>query len=160
MEKMSPDEKVFRSHLEGGTFQSGADRGRWQLKSINWPYVVIGVSATKRAQAPDEYTFRFELGNYPVVPPTAQPWDEKANGTLAHNRWPSGQGRVSLAFNPGWKGGSCLYLPCDRNSIEGHDGWKNQHPELIWNPSSDVTQYLWIIYDLLHSEDYTGIRCP
>jgi hypothetical protein len=160
MEKMSPDEKVFHSHLEGGLFQSGVDRGRWQLRSINWPYVVIMVSAAERPQSPNEYDFRFELSNYPALSPTAQPWDEKCGGMLAHNRWPGGQGRISLAFNPGWKNGSCLYLPCDRNSIEGHDGWKNLHPEMIWNPSGDITQYLWIIYELLHSEDYKGIRCP
>jgi hypothetical protein len=159
MEEMSLDEKVFRSHLEGGAFQSGVDRSRWRLVSVDWPYAVIAVSAAERLNAPTEYAFRFELKNYPASPPTAQPWEEKQNTPLGHNCWPGGQGRIALAFNPGWKGGSCLYLPCDRYAIEGHDGWKNQHPEMIWDPAGEITQYLWIIYDLLHSEDYTGVRC-
>ena len=35
-----------------------------------------------------------------------------------------------MAFNPGWKNGSCLYLPCDRQSIEGHANWHGEHPSL------------------------------
>lgn len=157
---MRPDEQVFHAHLAGGPFQSGVDRGRWRLVSVNWPHAVIAVSAAARANAPAEYAFRFELSNYPVTPPTAQLWDEAAQTQLPDRRWPGGGGRIAHAFNPGWKGGTCLYLPCDRHSIEGHDGWRTQHPEMIWSPAGDITQYLKIIYDLLHSEDYTGLRCP
>lgn len=157
---MRPDEQVFHAHLAGGPFQSGVDRGRWRLVLVNWPHAVIAVSAAARANAPAEYAFRFELSNYPVTPPTAQPWDEAGQSPLPAQRWPGGRERVAYAFNPGWKDGTCLYLPCDRHSIEGHDGWRTQHPEMIWSPAGDITQYLRIIYDLLHSEDYTGLRCP
>jgi hypothetical protein len=155
---MTPAEKVFREHLAGGPFQSGVDRGRWRLVSVTWPYAVIAVGAAGRTNASSEYAFRFELSNYPVTLPTAQPWNEKDNAPLAASSWPGGTGRVAYAFNPGYKGGSCLYLPCDRSSIEGHDAWRTQHPEMIWDPKGDITQYLRIIHDLLHSENYTGLH--
>ncbi len=158
MDAMTPAERVFRSHLEKGPFQSGVDRGRWKLTSVNWPHSVISVSAAERAGAPSEYSFRFELTNYPAIAPTAQPWNVAGNGPLHRASWPGGRGRIQHAFNPDWKGASCLYLPCDRGAIEGHDPWRVQHPQMIWNPKGDITQYLRIIHDLLDSEDYTGLR--
>lgn len=159
MAMTTPDERVFREHLEAGPFQSGVDRGRWRLDSIEWSYAVIAVSAAPRPNAPEEYFFRFELTNYPTALPTAQPWDAKTNAPLAADKWAGGGGRVQLAFNPGWKGGTCLYLPCDRQSLDdGHQSWIHQHPEMIWSPDGDITQYLRIIYDLIHSKDYTGLR--
>ncbi len=156
METLTPDERVFREHLEAGPFQNGVDRGRWRLDSINWSHAVLAVSAATRPNAPEEFFFRFELSNYPAAPPTAQPWNVETNAALEINKWATGGGRVQLAFNPGWKGGSCLYLPCDRQSIEGHDAWIHQHPEMIWMTDGDITQYLRIIYDLINSKDYTG----
>lgn len=158
MATLTPDERVFREHLEAGPFQSGVDRGRWNLVSVNWSHSVIAVSAASHLSAPDEFDFRFELTNYPAVPPTAQPWNSETNTALEIGKWATGGGRMQLAFNPGWKSGSCLYLPCDRQSIEGHEIWIQQHPEMIWSPGGDITQYLRIIYDLLNSKDYTGIR--
>lgn len=158
MATLTPDERVFREHLEAGPFQSGVDRGRWRLDSINWSHTVIAVSAAPRPNAPDEFFFRFELSNYPAAPSTAQPWNAETSAPLEANKWAAGGGRVLLAFNPEWKGGSCLYLPCDRQSIEGHEIWIQQHPEMIWSPDGDITQYLRIIYDLINSKDYTGIR--
>ena len=158
MDGMTPAEKVFRAHLEKGPFQSGVDRGRWKLVLIAWPHSIISVSAAQRADAPPEYSFRFELSNYPANAPTAQPWNAIGNAPLQRGGWPGGRGRIQLAFNPDWKGGSCLYLPCDRCAIEGHDPWRTQHSDMVWNPEGDITQYLRIIHDLLHSEDYTGLR--
>ncbi len=153
---MSPDEQVFRMHIERGPFQSGVARQRWRLLSIDWPYVLIGISAAAREDAPSEYTFRFECSNYPQAAPTAQLWDTDRTAPLEHRRWPTGRSRVPLAFNPKWKNGQCLYLPCDRLSMEGHEPWRSQHPSMIWSPANDITLYLRIVYDLLNSNDYTG----
>lgn len=156
---LTPDERVFREHLEAGPFQSGVDRERWRLISVDWSHAVLAVSAAQRPNAPEEYFFRFELSNYPAVPPTAQPWNSEKNAPLEVDKWASGDGRVSLAFNSGYKGGTCLYLPCDREAFDqGHQNWIHQHPEMIWSPDGDITQYLRIIYDLLNSKDYTGLR--
>jgi hypothetical protein len=153
-----PDEKVFLEHIEAGPFQSGVDLKHWRLISVEWSYSIIAVRADSRPNAPNEYFFRFELTNYPADLPTAQPWNIETNSPLAHNKWATGGGRIEKAFNPGWKSGIALYLPCDRQAIEGHEPWIHQHPSMIWSPDDDITKYLRIIYDLLHSKDYQGTR--
>jgi hypothetical protein len=153
-------ETVLRAHLDGGPFRSGVDRGRWRLVALAWPHVVIAVSAAERAGAPSEYAHRFECTGYPQTAPTAQPWSEADDEPLAYDRWPGGRLRVPAAFNPGWKSGQALYLPCDRLAIEGHDPWATQHPSMIWSPRRDITQYLHVIYELLNSSDYSGLRRP
>ena len=85
---MGVDEQVFRSHLEAGPFQSGLDRGRWHLLSLNWPHVLIAVQAADRVGGPPEYILRFECTNYPQSPPTAQPWDAQGDVPLPPERWP------------------------------------------------------------------------
>ena len=149
---VSPDEAVFRVHLAGGSFRSGAAAGRWQLVSVSWPYAVFGVRAADSV----EYGLRFECGDYPRTPATARPWDIELDVPLTFDKWPTGRERVPLAFNPGWKNGSCLYLPCDRQSIEGHASWYQQHPSLVWDPSLGVVHYLRVVHDLLNSGDYGG----
>lgn len=81
--EMRPEERVFRDHIEQGSFQSGVDRGRWRFISIEWPYSVIAVSAAERPKGPREYGFRFELSDYPQTPPTAQPWDVEKRRPLS-----------------------------------------------------------------------------
>jgi hypothetical protein len=154
---LSPDERTFRAHLHGGNFLRGAARGRWRLVSLSWPVAVIAIGAAHRSGSPAEYGFRFELTNYPQAGPTAQPWDSNHDTALAVGRWPTGKSRVAAAFNAGWNP-SALYLPCDRIAIQGHDGWRTQHPHLIWSPTGDITQYLRIVHELLNSSDYTGAR--
>src|SRR5437867_1706046 len=132
---------MFRQHVAGGAFLRGQVRGRWRLVRITWPHAVIAVSAAQRAGSPSEYGFRFELTNYAQVPPTAQPWDLAQDQALAPTRWPTGRSRLAAAFNPGWNL-NAIYIPCDRLAIQGHDGWRTQHPSLIWRPTSDITQYL------------------
>jgi hypothetical protein len=153
-EPLSPDEAVFRAHIAGGRFRSGAASGRWRLVSVAWPYAVFGV----RASDDIEYGLRFECTDYPSTPATARLWDIDLNGPLAVNKWPSGRERIPLAFNPDWKTGSCLYLPCDRLSIEGHANWYQQHPSLVWDATVGVVHYLRIVHDLLNSGDYGGRR--
>jgi hypothetical protein len=91
------------------------------------------------------------------VPATAQPWDLIANAALPSSQWPTGRAIVPSVFRPQWKNGSCLYLPCDRMSIEGHGNWHNEHPARLWNPSRGIVCYLEQLHDLLNSNDYTGI---
>ena len=147
-----PDETVFHAHLAGGSFRSGVAVGRWRLVSLSWPYAVFGVRAVDDV----EYGLRFECNNYPRTPATARPWDIELNAPLAFGKWPTGRERVPLAFNTGWKKGSCLYLPCDRQSIVGHENWHQTHPDLVWDPSLGVVHYLRVVHDLLNSGDYGG----
>lgn len=151
---ISPDEAEFLAHLAGGRFRSGAATERWRLVSVAWPYATFVVRAADRI----DYGLRFLCNDYPRTPPTAQPWDVDLNMPLGVHLWPTGRERVPLAFNPGWKGGTCLYLPCDRQSIEGHAGWFQQHPSLIWDPAIGIVHYLRVVHDLLNSGDYGGRR--
>jgi hypothetical protein len=151
---LPPDEAVFHLHLAGGRFRSGAAAGRWRFVSVSWPHAVFSV----RAADGTEYGLRFECSNYPKTPPTGRLWDVNLGAPLAVNKWPTGQHRIPLAFNPDWKNGACLYLPCDRQSIEGHANWYQQHPSLVWDPAIGIAHYLRVVHDLLNSGDYGGRR--
>ena len=156
---MDPDERALRADLVGGAFLNGVTRRRWRLVAVEWPHVMVAIAAAERANAPSEHVLRFDCSGYPHNPPTARPWDVNADAPLAPERWPGGRQRVEGAFNPNWRA-DALYIPCDRLAIEGHDGWRTQHPYAIWSPDKDLTHYLRIVHDLLNSRDYTGLRGP
>jgi hypothetical protein len=122
--------------------------------SLIWPYLIVGITARDNA----EFGFRFHCKDYPRTAVTAQPWDLAADKPLPGNHWPIGRGRVQKAFNPSWKNATCLYLPCDRLAIEGHDNWRHEHPALSWDPEKGICKYLGIIHELLNSGDYGGSR--
>lgn len=153
-----PDERALSADVDGGSFQLGACLGRWRLGTISWPFVNIAVAAAERATAPAEYWFRFDCTGYPQQAPTARPWDPDANTPLPANRWPAGRSRVPAVFNPGWQGGTSLYLPCDRVSATGHENWRTEHPALTWSPARGIVMYLTELHALLNSSDYTGVR--
>ena len=61
---------------------------------------------------------------------------------------------MASVFRPNWKAGSALYLPCDRESIRGHDNWRNEMPSKIWDPAKGIVHYLELVHELLNSADY------
>lgn len=153
-----PDQRALREHLERGDFELGAHLGHWRMIRTDWPAVLIEISAASRAGAPDRYAFRFDCGGYPQMPVTGRLWDIESNGPLPVRAWPSGRSRVVAVFRPDWKDGACLYLPCDRLSIEGHDNWRHEHSAQIWKPERGLVGYLDAVRELLNSSDYTGVR--
>ncbi len=155
-----PDYKSLVEDLERSAFLLGACTGRWRMVSLEWPYLIITVSAAKRAGMPSEYSFRFECTGYRRTPATGRPWDVAAKQPLPFDRWPNGRSRVPGAFRTDWKNGEALYLPCDRVSLEGHPLWLSQYPTMCWSEQTGIVSYLEVIYELLNSQDYTGVRCP
>ena len=150
---MTPDEGALRADLAKAAFRLGVAEGRWRLISILWPVALIGVTAKDGR----EYALRFDCSGYPESPPTARPWDTRCDTPLASNLWPRSQGgRVGKVFRPDWKNGSALYLPCDRESIPGHDNWRTEMPSKLWKPSVGIVHYLELVHDLLHSRDYAS----
>ncbi len=147
---MAPDEQSLRADLVSARFLSGEDRNRWLFKKLEWPFVFINIVARDRR----EYTLRLDCSGFPTTPPTGTFWDLSANSKLTFDKWPQGGERVQLAFKPGWKNGDALYIPCDRESIVGHDCWLAQYPQLIWKPAKGITHYLEVVHDLLQSRDY------
>jgi hypothetical protein len=149
---MAPDEKALRADVAKPAFRAGVADRRWRLIDIAWPHVFIA----NIAKDVSEYVLRFDCKGFPASPPTAGPWDTARNAVLAPALWPQSRGgRLGAAFNPNWKGGTALYLPCDRESIAGHDQWRTQMPSKIWQPSAGLVQYLELVHELLHCRDYT-----
>ncbi len=147
---MAPDEQSLRADLASARFLSGEDRSRWQFKKLEWPFAYINVIARDRR----EYTLRLDCGGFPTTPPTGTFWDLATNNKLTFDKWPKGGERLQLAFRPGWKNGDALYIPCDRESIVGHDCWFAQYPQLIWKPAKGISHYLEVVHELLQSRDY------
>jgi hypothetical protein len=148
---ITPDERAFRADVEMAPFLLGAAEGRWRLIAIVWPHVMMGVTAKDGS----EYVFRFSALGFPENPPTATLWDVGRNAQLATSSWPQSHGgRLGAVFRTDWKGGSALYLPCDREAIAGHDNWRTAMPSKIWSPSIGIVQYLELVHELLHSRDY------
>jgi len=135
-------------HVRSARFQAGAARGRWTLLSFEWPHLVMDISVRDGTTC----ALRFDCTGYPDSPPTAMPWDPTRQDKLDPARWPRG-GRVSQVFNPNWKSGTALYLPCDRQSIAGHDNWNSEHSWLIWNPARGLVQYLEAVHEVLQSHE-------
>ena len=157
-EIIPPDRLVFERDLAAPIFRSGEIEGRWRMHSVAWPFAHIAVRAPKRTNAPEEFAFRFECRGYPQKSATAQPWDLATGQPLAASLWPGGGPLITAVFRPDWENGSCLYIPCDRISIEKHPNWPNEHPWRLWQASRGILCYLEQIYDLLHSSDYSGLR--
>ncbi|ABD68935.1 hypothetical protein Rfer_1200 [Rhodoferax ferrireducens T118] len=145
---MMRDKEALDTHLCSGRFLAGAAKCRWRLVQVQWPLVYIEVGARDGRR----FTLRFECTGYPEAAPSATLWDSGSQQQLPAALWPRG-GRVSQVFNPGWKGGAALYLPCDRESIPGHSNWLTEHPWLIWNPSRGLLQYIEAVCEVLQSHE-------
>jgi hypothetical protein len=155
---LRPDAAMFQQHINEADFQLGIDNGSWGFLNSDeplagWPNVTIWVKAAKKANWPDKYYFSFELSGYPGQAATACPWNAETNARLDNSLWPRGNRFVSHTFNFGWNA-NALYAPCDRLAMQGHDGWREQFPELWWQPDFTITVYLNFIYHLLNSSDY------
>jgi hypothetical protein len=155
-----PDRALLERDLAAPEFRCGVAEGRWRYIETNWPHVFIAVSAAPRVNAPNEFGFRFECSGYRQVAVSGCPWDIVARTPLAFPQWPSGKRIVPSVFRTNWKSGTCLYLPCDRCSIEGHGQWSADHPARLWDPRRGILCYLEQLYELLNSSDYTGTCSP
>ncbi len=156
--KDRPDYQALLADLKRPNFLLGVSGGRWRLISLEWPHLVLAISAAQRPDSPVEYCFRFECTGYPRIPATGRAWDSAANAPLPVAKWPGGKQRVPMVFRPEWKNGECLYVPCDRQSIEGHDNWRVQLASMCWVESIGIVRYLEVVHELINSQDYTGLR--
>lgn len=147
---MAPDEQSLRADLRSARFLSGEDRERWHFKELEWPFLCVNVTARDGR----EFTLRLNCSGFPSLAPTGTFWDLSTNSRLSFDKWPQGGERIQLAFKPGWKNGDALYIPCDRESLVGHDQWLAQYPQLIWKPINGISQYLEVVHELLQSRDY------
>jgi hypothetical protein len=154
---LPPDRALLEQDLAAPEMRCGEIEGRWRHIATRWPHVIFGVAAPLRPNASLEYGFRFECSGYRQIPATAQPWNIQANAPLPGALWPQGGPIVSSVFRPEWRQGQCLYLPCDRMSIEGHPNWRSEHPSRLWQPSRGIICYLEQLHDLFYQSDYSGV---
>jgi hypothetical protein len=157
---ISPSETLLEMDLKAPALRCGEFEGRWRHVATAWPYSILAITAAARPMAPVEYVFRFECSGYRQIPVTGRPWDLSTNKPLPFDRWPTGRNILPSVFRPEWRGGECLYLPCDRLSIEGHPNWLAQHPARLWDASRGIICYLEQLNELLTSNDYSGTRSP
>lgn len=155
-EEGTPDERVFRAHLNGARFRDGESRGHWRLVSVDWPHAIIAVRAAEREGARHEFYLRFNLTNYPQWAPTASSWDCDTSAPLSPDKRPKG-GHAALVFRHDWHNGDTLYIPCDRVAIDGHTDWPGAFPDQIWTADKDITHYLRIVREALTSDEYAGV---
>ncbi|MYB37242.1 MAG: hypothetical protein F4Y26_07640 [Gammaproteobacteria bacterium] len=149
-----PDQRAFQADVAKAAFRLGVVERRWWIVKIEWPNAFLGVVAKDTR----EFVLRLNCSGYPRLPPTGGPWDIARDQVLAFGDWPQGKGgRVSAVFRTDWKDGTALYLPCDRESIKGHDAWRQQMPSKVWRPSDGIVQYLEQVYELLHCGDYAAL---
>lgn len=152
---LGPDQRAVLEHLRSARFQSGLDGGKWRLISIDWPHLLIAVTAASRERAPSEFVLRFDLTGYPQNA-TASIWDCDANALLAAELRPKGV-HVGHVFRSDWEGGRALYAAWDSVALNSHGDWPQRYPHYSWNPKRDLTFYLAHVFDLLHDDEYTGV---
>lgn len=146
---VSPDHAVLLDHLERAPFVMGEMNGRWRLRGITWPFVFIDV----RARDKREFTLRLQCDGYPGLP-TGAFWDLVNSTWLPAQRWPRTGARFGTALRTDWQGGTALYIPCDRNSIAGHEQWLQLHPAWAWDQGVGIARYLEVVWTMLNGEDY------
>lgn len=156
---MRLDQACFEEHIASRPFQDGVARGYWGTTprdGVDWPQVVIWISAPSRPSSPDRLFLRFQLQDYPSKGPTATLWDEEKNSQLTFGRWPKGDGDVGMVFRIDWEGAAGLYAPWDRFAMEKHPDWPQKYPGLGWKASHTIVHYLRLTREVLHTDDYRG----
>ena len=141
-------EMAVDADLASAAFRAGVFRGFWRQLSYPFPLLYVAVTAVEPDGTSSEYSFRFELTNFPATAPRVTIWDMETAAPLAPPLRPKGTQRVNEAFKQ-W-GSDTVYRPWDR---EGglHNNWSTTHPALAWNPSRHLTFILEDLHGLLTS---------
>jgi len=146
---LTSDHALLLQHIERAPFAMGEINGRWKLRGITWPYVFIDV----RARDKREFTLRLQCDGYPGMP-TGAFWDPVNDTWLPAHCWPRTGVRFGSALRTDWQSGTALYIPCDRNSIAGHEQWLQLHPAWAWDTGIGIARYLEVVWVMLNGEDY------
>lgn len=152
---IDPSRRLVEAHLRSARFLAGETAGRWRVIKIEWPYVIIAISAAPRENSPTEYAMRFELQGYPETAPTGGIWDVEDGSSLPGEKRPKGA-RAAQLFRTDWGEGLSMYAPFDRIALQGHPDWPANYPMTMWTPFRDLTFVLTEIWETLNADDYLG----
>jgi hypothetical protein len=144
-------EQRLRQDLEAAPFIAGERDGRWVLRELAWPLLFVDVVARDKRR----FTLRLQCRDYPQAP-TGAFWDPERGSWLAAANWPRAGARFGNALRTDWQGGTALYIPCDRLSINGHDQWRQLHPAWLWDPQIGIVRYLDVVWTLINGSDYVA----
>lgn len=158
---MEPAERRLQADIEGAVFQLGVATGKWDVvaeSGLAWPFVAFWIGAQPRESAPDRFTVRLDMANYPIDPATGTFWDLGANTILESPRRPFGSGQTGKVFRIDWQGGQAFYHPYDRVAARSHADWPQQYPHWIWTDRHTVADLLTVLWVLLNGPEYEGLR--
>lgn len=144
----TPAENAVAADLAAPRFKSGVARRQWRIVSYQFPILILAVAAMEPDGAASEYSFKFELTNFPGTAPEVRIWECAANAVLPGHRRPQGSQRVRDAFKV-W-GNDTVYRPWDRQA-GAHGNWSSTHPDLAWHAKRDLTFILEDLHGLLTS---------
>lgn len=147
---VKPDHAALLAHLQGGAFLLGEEKRRWKLRCVDWPHVFVDVCA----RSGEMFTLKLRCDGYPSLAPTGAFWDAANQSTLPPLNWPRAGSHRGQALRSDWQNGHALYIPCDRQSITGHDQWTQLYPAWLWCPRTGLTRYLDVVWQLLNGDDY------
>jgi hypothetical protein len=159
---VEPSERKLRADLETVRFQQGVSRDAWNVVAlecgVSWPFVVFWIGAAPREGAPDRFYVRLDLTAYPKDPPTGTFWDVAVKAVLEAPRRPFGSGQTERVFRVDWQSGQAFYHPYDRVAANSHADWPQRYPHWVWSDRHTVTDLLEVLWDLLNSAQYEGLR--
>ncbi len=162
---LPPDQRRFDADLREAPFLAGVADGRWDVadrsvaSGLDWPLVLLSVTAAPRDASPDRFYLLLDCQGYPAEGPTGAFWDPNKRAPLPSAAWPKGkgQGQVAAVFRPDWEGGRAIYHPFDRLTASKHADWPSKYPRLLWGGSRTIVDYLGMVHGLLNSNDYRGV---
>lgn len=155
-ETLAPDARTLQAHLNSSEFLFGVDQGWWKEVRWDFPHVYVEISARTISDQPESFVFQFECSQYPTLAPLAFVWDLAAETSVDVVKRPTGVNHVGLVFRTNWQG-LHLYTPFDRQALSTHPDWPKLHAKTAWNSSFTIQMYVRHLYDLLHSQSYTGV---
>jgi hypothetical protein len=134
-----PARRRLERDLASDEFDSGVSAGMWRVVSLDWPELVVAITAADG----NEVGMRLNVDGYPAAPPAGRPWDLERSAPLAPELWPVSTLAVGT-FRQDWSvaNGGAPYVACDRVALSGHPDWTTTHPDRVWNPGRAIAFYL------------------
>jgi hypothetical protein len=134
-----PARRRLERDIQSADFDSGARAGLWRLVALQWPRLIVAVTAGDSHQL----GMQIAVDGYAGLAPGGKLWDLESDTPLPFSRWPVG-GYTAQVFRRDWPNADspAPYMACDRAGLAGHPGWATEHPARAWHPGRTIAFYL------------------